>query len=72
MRGISKTIDGEKVLDNVSFIVRRGDKIAFISDNELAMTTLFQILMGEMKPDEGSFKWGVTLSLIHISEPTRP
>ena len=62
MRGISKTIDGEKVLDNVSFIVRRGDKIAFISDNELAMTTLFQILMGEMKPDEGSFKWGVTTS----------
>ena len=53
---------GEKVLDNVSFIVRRGDKIAFISDNELAMTTLFQILMGEMKPDEGSFKWGVTTS----------
>ena len=50
------------MLDNVSFIVRRGDKIAFISDNELAMTTLFQILMGEMKPDEGSFKWGVTTS----------
>ena len=42
--------------------IRRGDKIAFISDNELAMTTLFQILMGEMKPDEGSFKWGVTTS----------
>ena len=42
--------------------VRRGDKIAFISDNELAMTTLFQILMGEMEPDEGSFKWGVTTS----------
>ena len=62
VRGISKTIDGEKVLDNVSFIVRRGDKIAFISDNELAMTTLFQILMGEIKPDEGSFKWGVTTS----------
>ena len=54
VRGISKTIDGEKVLDNVSFIVRRGDKIAFISDNELAMTTLFQILMGEMKPDEAA------------------
>ncbi|MCI7125819.1 MAG: ATP-binding cassette domain-containing protein [Agathobaculum sp.] len=62
VRGISKTIDGEKVLDNVSFIVRRGDKIAFISDNELAMTTLFQILIGEIKPDEGSFKWGVTTS----------
>ena len=62
VENLSKTIDGEKVLDNVSFIVRRGDKIAFISDNELAMTTLFQILMGEMKPDEGSFKWGVTTS----------
>lgn len=60
VRGISKTIDGEKVLDNVSFIVRRDDKIAFISDHELAMTTLFQILTGEMKPDEGSFKWGTT------------
>ena len=67
VRGISKTIDGEKVLDNVSFIVRRGDKIAFISDNELAMTTLFQILMGEMKPDEGSFQVG----RYHLAESFR-
>ncbi len=62
VRGISKSIDGEKVLDNVSFIVRRSDKIAFISDNELAMTTLFGILMGELEPDEGTYKWGVTTS----------
>lgn len=62
VRGISKSIDGEKVLDNVSFIVHRGDKIAFLAENELAMTTLFDILMGECKPDEGSFKWGVTTS----------
>ncbi len=62
VRGISKSIGGEKVLDNVSFIVKRGDKIAFLSENELAMTTLFQILMGELEPDEGTFKWGVTTS----------
>ena len=54
MRGISKTIDGEKVLDNVSFIVRRGDKIAFISDNELANDYAVPDSYGEMKPDEGS------------------
>jgi len=60
--GISKTIGGEKVLEEVSFIVRRGDKIAFISENEFAMTTLFQILMGEIQPDTGTFKWGVTTS----------
>ncbi|MCC8017963.1 MAG: ATP-binding cassette domain-containing protein [Lachnospiraceae bacterium] len=60
--GISKTIDGVKVLDNVSFIVGREDKIAFVGSNELAKTTLFKIIMGEMEPDEGSFKWGVTTS----------
>ncbi|MDY2970097.1 MAG: ABC-F family ATP-binding cassette domain-containing protein [Butyricicoccus pullicaecorum] len=62
VKGISKTIDGVKVLNDVSFIVRKGDKIGFISKNELAMTTLFQILMGEMEPDEGTFKWGVSTS----------
>lgn len=60
--GLSKTIDGVKVLDNISFIVGREDKIAFVGGNELAKTTLFQILMGEMEPDEGHFKWGVTTS----------
>ena len=62
VKGISKTVDGVKVLNNVSFIVRKGDKIGFISENELAMTTLFQILMGEIEPDEGTFKWGVSTS----------
>ena len=60
--GISKTIDGVKVLDNVSFMVGREDKIAFVGENEIANTTLFKILMGEMEPDEGSFKWGVTIT----------
>lgn len=59
---ITKTIDGVKVLDHVSFIVNRGDKIAFLGANEIAITTLFRILMEEIEPDEGSFKWGVSTS----------
>ena len=59
---LSKTIDGVKVLDNLSFIVGREDKIAFVGGNTLAITTLFRILMGELEPDSGSFKWGVTTS----------
>ena len=62
VEGISKTIDGVKVLDNISFILRREDKVAFVGSNELAKTTLFKILMGEMEPDEGTYKWGVTTS----------
>ncbi len=62
VKGISKTIDGEKVLSDVSFIVSKGDKIGFLADNELATTTLFQILMGELEPDEGTLKWGQTTS----------
>ncbi len=59
---LSKTINGEKVLDDISFIVGHDDKIAFVGSNEIAKTTLFQILAGEMEPDEGSYKWGVTTS----------
>ncbi len=59
---LSKTINGEKVLDDISFVVGHDDKIAFVGGNELAKTTLFQILVGELEPDEGSFKWGVTTS----------
>ena len=59
---ISKTISGEKVLSNVSFRVNKGDKIAFICENETAITTLFKILMGEIEPDEGSYKWGISTS----------
>ncbi len=62
VEGITKTINGEKVLDHVSFIVGHNDKIAFVSSNELAKTTLFKILMGELEPDEGTYKWGVTTS----------
>ncbi|MFR1725863.1 ABC-F family ATP-binding cassette domain-containing protein [Emergencia timonensis] len=62
VEGISKTIDGVKVLDNVSFRVNKGDKIAFVGENEIANTTLFKIIMGEMEPDEGSYKWGVTIT----------
>ena len=57
---LSKTINGEKVLDDISFIVGHNDKIAFVGGNELAKTTLFQILAGELEPDAGSYKWGVT------------
>ena len=60
--GISKTINGEKILDNISFVVQHNDKIAFVGGNELAKTTLFQILTGEIEPDEGTYKWGVTTS----------
>ena len=62
VEGISKTIDGEKVLDNISFILGHDDKVAFVGTNELAKTTLFKILMGELEPDEGTYKWGVTTS----------
>ena len=62
VEGISKTINGEKVLNNISFIVGHNDKIAFVGSNELAKTTLFKILVGELEPDEGTYKWGVTTS----------
>ena len=62
VEGLSKTIDGVKILDNVSFIVNREDKIAFVGSNELAKTTLFKIITGAMEPDEGTYKWGVTTS----------
>lgn len=60
--GLTKTIDGVKVIDNVSFIVSKGDKIAFIGENEIANTTLFKILTGEIEPDSGSYKWGITIT----------
>lgn len=59
---LSKTIDGVNVLDDISFVVGREDKIAFVGSNGLAKTTLFQILAGQMEPDEGSYKWGITTS----------
>jgi ATPase subunit of ABC transporter with duplicated ATPase domains len=62
VENISKTIDGVKILDNISFILGREDKTAFVGGNELAKTTLFKIITGEMEPDEGNYKWGVTTS----------
>ena len=62
VEGLSKTIDGVKVLDNISFILGHDDKVAFVGGNEFAKTTLFKILSGEMEPDEGTYKWGITTS----------
>jgi len=66
VNNISKTIDGEKVLDNVSFKILKGDKVAFVGTNGNAKTVLFKILMGEMEPDEGEVKWGVTTSQAYM------
>ena len=63
---LSKTIDGVKVLDDVSFIVGHDDKIAFVGSNTLAATTLFRILSGEIEPDEGNYKWGITTSFSYF------
>ena len=62
VEGLTKTIDGVKVLDNVSFILGHDDKVAFVGSNEFAKTTLFRILAGGLEPDEGTYKWGVTTS----------
>jgi len=63
---LSKTINGEKVLDKVSFMVGKGDKIAFVGENELANSTLMKILAGEMEPDSGTFKWGITTAVASL------
>ena len=68
VEGLSKTIDGEKVLDNLSFTLNHDDKVAFVGGNELAKTTLFQILTGEMEPDEGTYKWGITTSQAYFPQ----
>lgn len=62
VKDLTKTIDGEKVLDKISFTLNKDDKVAFVGKNEMAKTTLFKILMGEMEPDSGTYKWGVTTS----------
>ncbi len=63
---LSKTIDGVKVLDNISFMLSSEDKVAFVGSNEIAKTTLFKILAGELEPDEGEFKWGITTSFSYF------
>ena len=68
MKGLSKTVNGVKVLDNVTFTLNRTDKVAFVGSDEVAKTTLFRILAGEIEPDEGSYKWGVTTSLSYFAK----
>ncbi len=62
VKNLTKTIDGEKVLNNVSFTITREDKVAFLADNEISKTVLFQILAGELEPDEGEITWGTTIT----------
>ena len=62
VENLSKTVDGRKVLDNVSFRINRDEKVAFVGEDEIAKTTLFKIIMGELEPDEGSYKWGTTIT----------
>ena len=66
IENLTKTIDGEKVLNNFSMVVNGGDKIAFVGDNSLAKTALFQILAGELEPDSGSFRWGQTVTTAYF------
>lgn len=66
VRGLSKTLNERKVLDNISFTMEKGDAIALVGEDEVANTTLFQILMGEMEPDEGECKWGITTSRSYL------
>ena len=66
VKNLSKTVNGRKVLNDVSFIIMPNDKVAFVGADEIARTTLFQILFGELEPDEGSFKWGVTTSTAYF------
>ncbi|KAA9301695.1 MULTISPECIES: ABC-F family ATP-binding cassette domain-containing protein [Aerococcus] len=66
VEGLSKTIDGVKVLDNITFNLKNDDKVAFVSRNDASVTALFKIIMGEMEPDTGTYKWGVTTSQAYL------
>lgn len=66
VNGLSKTVNGEVILKNVSFILNKSDKVAFLSSNDVSVTTLFEILTGQMQPDAGSFSWGITTSLSYF------
>jgi ATPase subunit of ABC transporter with duplicated ATPase domains len=66
VQGLTKEIEGVKVLDNFDLVVRKNDKIAFVGSNTLARTTLFQILAGELEPDSGSFRWGITITTAYF------
>lgn len=66
VRGLSKTINGEKILNNLNFTIDKNDKVIFLGKNELAKTVLFKILNGEMEPDEGEYRWGVTTAIGYL------
>ena len=66
--GICKSIEGVKILDNITFTVNKGDKIIFLSENDVAVTTLFQILTGELEPDSGTFTWGITTTQSYFAK----
>ena len=66
VKNLSKTVEGVKVLDNITFTVKENDKIAVLADNEIAKTVLFQILAGELEPDSGEIKWGTTISTTYF------
>lgn len=67
---VSVTIDGKKILDNISFTLNRDDKVAFIAENDLVTTTLFKVIMGDLKPDTGTIRWGVTTSQAYLPKDT--
>ncbi len=68
VEGISKTIDGVKLLDNINLSINKGEKVAFLADNDRSITALFEILMGNMRPDEGSYNWGVTTTQAYLPD----
>ena len=72
VQGLTKTLNGEKVLDHVSFSLRKGEKALFVGNSEIAKTTLFQILMGELKADSGEYKWGITTSQAYMPKDHNP
>ena len=67
---VSVTIDGKKILDNISFTLNRDDKVAFIAENDLVTTTLFKVIMGDLEPDTGTVRWGVTTSQAYLPKDT--
>ncbi len=72
VKDLSKTVNGEVLLDKVTFQLKKGDKAIFVGDNEIAISTLFQILMGETEADSGTFRWGVTTTQSYLPKDHNP
>lgn len=70
VENVSVTIDGKKILDNISFTLNKDDKVAFVADNDIATTTLFRVIMGDLTPDTGSVRWGVTTTQAYLAKDT--